>query len=170
MSTQPNVYISNLQVQQFTVTPVLDTAIHATSDVLFVPTLFPVVATAQDMRRVRVEIMDITVIDRGNVKANFDIVFCTTSPASFGALNAAVAISDADAAACVRKLVPVTAYTELAAASNAIAMPAVTPFVIEVPTGATGFYIAGISRGTGTYAASDLVITIGVKFQNIPQA
>jgi len=169
MSNQ-NQYISNFQILPVTLTPVLDTAAYASSDVLFVPTIVPLLASSQDYRRVRVEIMDITIIDRSNDKGLFDLVFCTTNPSTFGAANAACAITSAEAAASVRKVVSVTAYTELTAATNAIAQPDFPSFIIEVPSGATGFFLGAISRDTKTYAANDLVITLGMRFHNMQQA
>lgn len=162
-------FIKNFQEIPVTVVPVLDTAIYASGDVLFVPTLVTVQAQVGlgNNKRLRVRIRDITVLDSDNEQATFDLVFLTATVASFGALNAACGLSDADMVAQVRRLVTVSGYTVMGAASNCIAQPGFDPFTIQCPAGATGFYIAGIARGGNTYtAASDLKLIFGLEILN----
>ena len=161
-----NERISNFQVLPVTITPVLDTSAYVASDVLFVP----VIATLQSVlgadHSIRAEVVGATIIDKSANAGLFDLVFFESLPTTFGALNAAVGLSSADAL-LVKRLVPVTAYTALKAATNGIAQPSFDPFTIAVPAGALGFYVGAISRDTKTYAASDLVITLHVRLHNM---
>ncbi len=163
-----NQRLNNLQILPVTVTPVLDTSAYISGDVLAVPVLVPLIGTQDNHHSIRAEIVDVTIIDIGCKKGALDLVFFTTAPTTFGAANAAVGLSSADAQ-LIRKIVSIagTDYTELKASTNAIAWKDFPPFTMLTPSGAQGFYLGVISRDTKTYGASDLQITLGVRLHNV---
>lgn len=166
-----NTRLNNLQIMPFTVTPVLDTSAYISGDVLFIPVLVPVDISTRPDHAVRAEVVDVTVVDIGCKKGALDLVFFNSLPTTFGAANAAVGLSSADAQ-LVRKLVSVagTDYVELKASTNATAFKDFPPFTFLIPANATGFYLGAISRDTKTYGASDLQITLGVRLHNVELA
>lgn len=162
-------YIKNFQEIPVSLVPVLDTALYATGDVMFVPTLFTVQSQVGlgGNKKLRIRIRDITILDGDLEQPVFDLVFLSANAPSFGVLNAACAISDADMAAQFRRFVSVTSYTVLAAGLNSIAQPQFDPFTIQCPAGALGFYLAAISRGAPTFTTTaDLKIIVGCEILN----
>lgn len=164
----PDGYIKNFQEIPISLVPVIDTAIYAAGDVLFAPVLFPVVSQVGTGKKLRIRIRDILVMDSDNEQALFDLMFFSANPASFGALNAAMALSDADMAASFRRIVPITSYTVLSTGLNAVAQPIFDPFTIRCAANALGFWVAGrVASGTPTFtAAGDLKLTLGCEILN----
>jgi hypothetical protein len=161
-----NETITNFQTKVVEITPTLDTSAYISGDVLFIANLVSLVGALPAGQSIRAEVVDITIVDKSANAGLFDLVFFKSAPTTLGAVNAAVNLSSADVA-LVRRAIPVTSYTAMKAATNGLAQPEFQSFTIEVPADALGFFVAGISRDTKTYAASDLQITIGTRLHNV---
>jgi hypothetical protein len=145
------------------VTPVLDTAIYASGDVLFIATEIITCVYAG----CAAIIPEIVVIDKDDEGAAFDLYFFSAT-ASMGALNAAAtSISDADTAKYLGKVVIATSdYEDEGGAKVArVKTPSTadnpSPIFVAGDASATSIFVIGVSRGTPTYTtASDIILRI----------
>lgn len=141
----------------YDLTPVLETSILADNDVFFVATEIKQVFDKGLPR----ELTSIVVLDGDDQGVDFDLVFFNAT-ATIGTLNAAVSISDADAA-------KVIGYVRMVATDNANDLINSQLYakgdVGLVMKGATAsLWVAGIVRsGTPTYTASGMKIKLGFK-------
>lgn len=141
-----------------TVTPTLDTSAYTGGDVLFATTSIGNAARANDKGFV---IKQISVVDKGDqAAADIELFFFRTNVTS-GAFNSAPAISDSDSA-------NILGYCKIASTDfkdlgdNKIA--SVTVNIACVPTsGARTLYMFGLTGGTPTYGASDLVFNFVIE-------
>jgi len=141
-----------------TLTPTLDTNAYTAGDVLFATASIGNAARANDKG---FEIKQISVVDKADqAAADLELFFFRTNVTS-GAVNGAPSISDSDAANLLGycKILS-TEFIDLGdvkVASKSVAIAA-------VPTsGARTLYCFGMTGGTGTYAASDIVINFVIE-------
>lgn len=137
-------------------TPTLDTSIYADGDVLSeAEVLNSVVRLASPYGT----ITSMHVIDKDYQGQPFDVVI-SDSTINIGTQNAAVNISDADAAKILGIVsIGSSDYIDLVNSQTALK----DNLGIEVsPASGTSLYVSAISRGTGTYTASGIVIRFGI--------
>jgi hypothetical protein len=141
------------------VTPVLDTAIYASGDLLFDAT--EVLGAARG-NGLLTKLETIVIIDKANQKAAFTLLFANALT-DFGALNAAPSPDDAGIATVVGHVPVATAdYFDLGA--GAVACIRNVGLKMKVGGATTSLYIAGVNgTGTPTYALGDLVIQMYFK-------
>lgn len=146
------------QVDVLQATLTLDTAAYAIGDVLAATqewtSFFPVSGKA-------VVIKSITILDKADQGAALDLVFLSDNK-SIGTENAAVSVSDADAAS-ILGIIPVLATDFKDLGGCRIATLFDVGLVVE-PVGGTptSLWLASISQGTGTYGVSDIVVIVGI--------
>ena len=133
------------------VTPTLDTAIYASGDSLHttVMSFASAVRISGGSGRVR----KLVVVDKAAQSAAGELWLfsATVTPA---AANAAHSISDADAALCVG-VIPFGTYYASALNSVSVASPD-----LPITCAATTLFGIAVTRGTPTYAADSLVLTL----------
>lgn len=135
----------------------LDTSIYADGDVLS-----DLLTVTGGVRRAGLygKVVSLQVIDKDDQGAAFDVFFFDRSITA-GTKNAAWAVSDSDMAYCLGKIaVGGSDYQDLG--GNRVALPSVREFVVKANSG-TSLYVATMSRGTGTYTASGLLLKIGIE-------
>ena len=134
----------------------LDTSVYADGDVL---------AAAQELTNaVRASggtgiLQSIVIVDKDDQGQALDIVISDATIA-LGTENAPVSISDADAAK-ILGIVEVAASDYVDLVNSKLATLSNLGIEIQPNTGAS-LYISAISRGTGTYTASGIVLRIGI--------
>lgn len=126
------------------VTPTLDTSAYAANDVLFAPNLLFRAGTKRGAM-----LRQIHVLDEADSGSGIELIFLNAEVA-LGTLNAAPDISDANAAAIVaRYQLPAASYLDIGGSKIQTA----TGLLIPLPQ---TVWVAGITLGTPTYAASSL--------------
>ena len=138
----------------YDITPVLEAAILADNDVFFVPIEIP-----QVFEKGLARVLDsIVVLDGDDQATEFDLIFFNAD-ATLGTLNAAVSISDADAAKVIGAVSLLT--------TDSIDLINSTLFVKRnigmVMKGATAsLWVGGVVRsGTPDYTVSGMTIKLG---------
>jgi hypothetical protein len=141
-----------------TVTPTLDTNAYAAGDLLFDSTA---VAAAVRANAYTAILESITIIDKADQGAAFTLLFANAET-DFGTLNAAPDPDDTEAATVIGWApVAATDYVDLGGAK--VACIRNIGLLLKAGAATTTIYIAGINgSGTPTYAASDLVLQIGL--------
>jgi hypothetical protein len=104
-------------------------------------------------------IESIAVVDQDDQGQALDIVIADAS-ITLGTENTAVSISDADAAK-ILGIVEVAAADYVDLVNSQLANIRNIGMVVQPNTG-TSLYVGAISRGTGTYTASGIVLRIGI--------
>jgi hypothetical protein len=145
-------------MQVVEIVPVLDTAIYADNDVLFVPIAVPgfqdAYATAGSRAR---KLVSVAILDEADQGQDIDLVF-SQGDITLGTINGAVNVTDADA----RKILGVVSML-IADHSDLINSMMATKWGVSLilqPN--TTLYLGGILRsGTPTYGASSLRIKLG---------
>jgi hypothetical protein len=155
----PHIYFSGAKGDDLlTITPVLDTAIYAALDTLFVTIEVP---SAARVGGGAVLIKGLYVIDKDDEKPVFDLyIFDRT--VTFGTLNEAPSLSDAHAAYYQGHISVATAdYKDVG--GNSLAKVSPTPFVVK--PNATSLFVAAVNlSGTPTFTtASDLVLKLAIE-------
>lgn len=146
----------------FILTPVLSTSAYTAGDVLFEFVEVPnFVRENGDVAIVK----SVSVIDKANQGAAFDLVIASQQ-AALGTVNAAPAITAAQLVSWnVLPLVKIEAADYIAVASTGkLAVKECFP-LIRAEDGTRSMWIAGIARGTPTYAADSLAIHVGVRWK-----
>lgn len=137
-------------------TPTLDTSAYASGDLLFDKVeITPVSLDPKGLGYLRT----LFVIDSDNNKQAIDLLFFNEDPGTLGSLNAAVALSDAQAAKLVAMVSVATGdYVTLTGGSNAVAMKSLD-ILLPMKAKSRSIWMAGVCRsGTPTYAATGLTI------------
>jgi hypothetical protein len=139
-----------------TLTPTIDTGAYADGDTLFD-------AAAVAMARVSgrpVTLQSVAVTDKDDEGATIDLFFFDSS-VTFGTINAAPSISDADALKYLGHVrISSTDYLDVGGAK--VACVKGIGLVLE-PSGSANIYVAGVIREIKTYtAATDLQFRFGV--------
>lgn len=138
------------------VTLTLDTNAYADGDLLANATEIPNAVRGKGQTAI---LQSVTVHDKDDQAQALDLCFTTVST-SWGTLNAAAAPTDA-VAASVQHIVSVAAADYVDLANGQIACKTNIGAVLE--SGASdSLYVAAVSRGTGTYTASGIVLKIGL--------
>lgn len=136
--------------------PTLDTSAYADGEVLFAATkLADVVIDPMS----EVMLHSVAVTDISDQNAAFDLLFFSSS-VTMGTLNAAVSISDADALLHVGRVQVATSdYYDLGGAD--VASIGSLGRIMRTAHESRDLWVAGVSRGTATYAANGLLLTFG---------
>jgi len=145
-------------------TPTLDTNPYGDGDLLFD------FAELTNFVRVvggRAIVQSITVIDKADQKIAMDL-FSSPVTIDMGTANSAPSISDADAALGVQNIraagktysIETTDYKDLGGVS--VATVTGVGLVIEADAASRSIFLAGMIRGTPTYAADSLVFRFGL--------
>ncbi len=135
----------------------LDTNAYADGDVLAAPQELEEVAGIEAGCGVIQSIIALDVDDQGQA---FDIIILSAD-VSLGTENAAVSISDANAAYVVGIIEVGTGdYVDLA--NSQVAHKENLGIGFQCAAGETSLWIGAVSRGTGTYTASGIKLKIGV--------
>ena len=142
------------QVRRAQVTPVLDTNAYASGDQM---STLQNIDVCSNGGRSGGEITLITVMDKVTQSVALDLFFFDRS-VTLAADNAAVSISDADMVFCLG-VVNVLVSDYDATAVNSIATVSVNLPVMAADAGKR-IFMAIVSRGAPTYAASSLVISV----------
>ena len=142
-------------------TPALDTSAYADGDLLFDATELANFVRAAGKAAL---IVDLTVTDKDDQGVAFDL-FTAYETVDFGTVNAAVSISDADAAK-VRRLcrVETADYIDLGGVRSATVDN--INRVVKPADASRSMFFAGVTRGAPTYTASGLVLRFGIIWLN----
>ena len=139
----------------YTFTPVLETSILADDDVFFVPIEIPQVFD----RGLARELQSVVVLDGDDQNTDFDLFFFNAT-VTLGTLNAAVSISDADAAKALGFVSMVAATHASDLINSRLFMQNGIGLVMEGAT--ASLWVGGVVRsGTPTYTASGMKIKLG---------
>lgn len=134
----------------------VDTAQYADNDLLANPVE---IVDAVD-RGGCTEIRSVCVVDYDDQGATFGLIFFGENPGNLGTLNAALAISDAQAAMC-QGFIVVNTYDDLGA--QQIGMETNCSLKVRPEDGGTSIWVAAISGGTPTYAGGKLTLKLGLE-------
>lgn len=146
--------MTDLLTKQVTLS--LDTSIYASGDVL---------ADTQEITACvptpggRAVIHSIVLNDKDDQGQALDIVFLNTN-VSIGTENAAVAVSDTNADQ-ILGIISVASGDWIDLGGCRVATKTNVALVVEAGSGLTSLFIAAISRGTGTYTASGITLSVG---------
>lgn len=146
------------QISTKPVTLSLDTNIYASGDVL---------ADTQEITACvptpggRVVVQSIVLNDKDDQGQALDLVFLKTA-ASIGTENSAVSVSDTNADQ-ILGIVSVASDDWIDLGGCRVATKANIGLVAEAGPGSTSVFVAAISRGTGTYTASGITLSVGLK-------
>lgn len=159
---------SQLQGKVVSFAPTLDTSAYATGDQMG---SLMTISNVCDLSSGAVRILSLTIVDKAKQSVSFDVLFFSSLPTVTSVDNAALDISDAEMAAkCIGSVtVQTTDYKALNANSVATVRGVdliLQPGPASAPTGTNpsqvNLYAILCSRGTPTYAASDLQLRIGL--------
>jgi hypothetical protein len=141
-------------------TPVLDTVQYADGDVLFVPIeLTGAFPKAGDTAWLQT----LFVLDEDDQGMGFDLIFFDASQ-TLGTINVAPSITDAAARSIIGRL-PVSSGDYYDLGGSRIAQPEfIARELKSLVAGAGSLWVAGISRGTGTYTASGIKLKLGFAY------
>ena len=138
-------------------TPPLDTNIYASGDVLFIPVALSF-ASANGGRGL---LHSVVIIDKDDQGQALDLVFLRDTTTTFGTINGAVGIDDTDAGQ-ILGIVSISSSDFIDLGGCKIATLPNIGLTLRAASGGTGCYVAGISRGTGTYTGTGLVLKFGI--------
>lgn len=157
-------------------TPVLDTSPYTDGYVLWVPKELPgairindpIISGNPQGRGSKSWLTGVAVLDEADQGAAFDILFLDSN-VSIGTLNQAVTVTDANARQILGRLsVGSGDYYDLGDSRFADVAPPL-PMLLKAAAPTAGqairsLWVAGVSRGTGTYAASSLKLKLRFRF------
>jgi hypothetical protein len=146
------------------IVPVVDTSAYAGGDVIFNSVEIPDAVFAKGRSGL---LRMVSIFDKSAQAATMDLIF-TKNQATFGTLNGAVSISDANAVLAEilgHVQVAATDYTALVGSSLATKIIS-GGLVLEAASTSRSIWVAGVGRTTTpTYgAASDLVLNFGIEW------
>lgn len=140
------------------VTLSLDTSAYSSGDVL-ADTQEVASAVRSDGGYGRV--VGVTVLDKDDQAQGLDLVFMRTNK-SLGTENSALTMSDADAEELLGTVEVASGdYVDLT--NNQIAMLGDLWVPVKADTSSTSIFMGAISRGTGTYTASGIVVKVFIE-------
>lgn len=137
------------------ITPVLDTSAYVSGDVLFVPIAFNGARVAGG----RSYLQSLTVVDSDDQGFAMELYFFSAT-VTFGTINAAPSISDADALNFLG-MVSVSTGDFIDLGGVRVATIRNIGLMMVPNVASTNLYIAGITRGTPTHTASGLQFGAG---------
>lgn len=141
---------------QFDVLPTLDTSAYGDGEVMFAPvevkdiTLWPLAPAL---------LQSVQVIDESDQGVGFDLLFFRTT-VSMGSLNGAPSISDADAREFQGR-VSIAASDFYDLGGVRVANLNSLGLLMKTADASKSLFVAGISRGAGTYAANGIRLRLG---------
>lgn len=140
-------------------TPTLDTSAYIDGDVLFVTkALLDVVQNNSGAALLQ----SLIVIDADDQKQALDLLFFD-SDVTIGTINATPSITDAAALSLLGRVsVATTDYYDLGGVS--VAGLRSVGLIVRAAENTRNVYVAGVSRGTGTYTASGLRFRFGLVY------
>lgn len=139
-------------------TPVLDTSIYANNDVMFVPIEVPQFFRGLGEERV---LQSIVALDGDDQATAFDLVF-SDAAITLGTINAAISISDADAAKIIG-YVQMLATDSRDTINSTLFVKSAIGHVMKSSGTTTSVWVSGVVRsGTPTYTASGMKIKLGL--------
>lgn len=161
---------ARVQSKLIVVTPVLDTNIYASGDMLG---SIQVLTNAMPGDGYLATLASLTVVDAANQKSAIDLLFFNALPTVASADNAAISITDAELQAkCIGMLsILSTDWTTITSGSNAVASLKTIGLLLRAKKLATQsggwnlpttLYVVAVSRGTPTYGAGDLTFSYGI--------
>ncbi len=137
------------------VTVTVDTAAYANGDLLFNPTAIAVGKHPNDA----VNLLSLTIVDPDGQKTAMDIFF-TSSSTSWGTLNAAASISEANAQNI--QSVAEIAVADWVDTAGVDVVHTEHSDVLQAEDDTNQVYVAGVVRGAATFAGGELHLKIGV--------
>lgn len=152
-------YLANTELcNVLSLTLSLDTAAYADGDVLADT---QALASAARVNGGVIEIRNLTVVDKDDQGQPFDIWVFSTN-VSLGTENSVPSISDANAIQIFGKIeVSTIDFYDLGGCK--VATPSFIPFLIKAASDSQSIYVGAVSRGTGTYTASGIVLNLGIR-------
>lgn len=150
------------RTQYIHVAPTVDTGIYASGDQLGpIQTLGSVLADGEGAKSI---LLSIVVVDGANQKSAMDLFFFDTLPVLTSSDNAAIRIADSYMYNCLGVVsIAATDYATCdATAASAIATKSAINLVLQSNGTNTTCYVVAVSRGTPTYAATDLKFRYGI--------
>ena len=139
------------------VTPPLDTNIYASGDVLFIP----VAASMASANGGHGLLHSLAIVDKDDNGGALDLVFLSGTATSFGSINSAVAIDDADAEK-ILGIVSISSGDYKDLGGSKIVTLTNIGLTLKAESTGTNVYIAGISRDTKTYTGTGLNFRLGI--------
>jgi len=140
-----------------TFTPVLETSILADNDVFFVATEIPCFFPENG----KATLISVVVLDGDDQNTDFDLYFFDGS-VTLGTLNAAVSISDADAAKCLGSVRMEAATDSDDLINSRLFVKRGIGLQLQAADGTRSLWVGGVVRsGTPTYTASGMKIKLG---------
>lgn len=137
------------------ITPVMEASATASGDVIAVP--IEIESVLREQGGVA-KLTSVVVLDGDDQGQNMDLVF-SSEDITLGTLNAAISVSDADAAKIVG-VVPVTDWIDFI--NSQIATEENLGIVMKGASGSTSLWLGIVCReGTPTYTASGVTIQLG---------
>ena len=138
--------------------PVLETNILADNDVFFIPIEVPGCFKVGEPAK----LISVQVLDTDDQGTDFDLYFFNAS-ATLGTLNAAVSISDTDAAKLIGQAVITAAANGTDLINSWLFVKTFDEGILMKPVdGGTSVWVGGVVRsGTPTYTASGFKIKLG---------
>lgn len=138
------------------ITPVLDTSVYASGDVLFVPIAFNGARVAGG----RSYLQSLVVVDSDDQGNPMEFYFFSEA-VTLGTLNAAPSISDADALKFLG-MVSVSTGDWIDLGGVRVATLRGIGLMMVPKSDSTNLYVAGITRSTPTHTASGLQLSAGM--------
>lgn len=159
MST-PNINIANFKTKIVTLDPELSTSAYAAGDVLFVATAAAL--SADTTRTARGTIRTAALLDKDDQAAQTITLYFFNAAATLGTINAAISISDADAAKLIGTAA-VTTSTDLINSRFGQNTDIGLPFDVEGGT----IYVAATTAGTPTHSSAGIQLRLSVEVESI---
>jgi hypothetical protein len=138
------------------ITPVLDTSVYATNDVLFVATAFNGARVAGG----RAYLQSLVAVDADDQGQAMEFYFFSEA-VTLGTINSAPSISDADASKFLG-MVSVSTGDWIDLGGVRVATLRGIGLMMVPKSDSTNLYVAGITRGTPTHTASGLQLSAGM--------
>jgi hypothetical protein len=156
----PNTNITNFRTKIVRFTPVVDTSAYAANDVLFDSTA--VLLSSNSSAGARGTILSASILDRADTAEQTIRLFFLRSNVSLGTVNAAISISD-DNAAEIIGTASVTTNIDLIGSRMGEAQSLVIPFELTDQT----LYVAATTGGTPTLgSANDIRVRLSIQMES----
>lgn len=134
---------------------IVNEAIHASGDLLANPTELKFAVKEEGVA----VIISVSMTDYDDQGANLDLLFFGENPQSLGTLNAALAMTDAQAAMC-QGAITVNSWLDIG--PQRIGSPSTAKnLAVRSTNGDMSIWVAARSAGTGTYATEFLTLWVG---------
>lgn len=143
-----------LNVTFISQSPTVDTSAYASGDTIGAKMTFTGVCS---MGKQRAQILGVQILDKAKQSADIDVVlFNTSAPGGTYTDNAAITIADANLPN-IQAEISITTHKTFNDNSISYSSEVIRPVMCDTPGNLYGYMI---SRGTPTYAASDLTVVL----------